>query len=168
MYCPRCGNTLPPDVTTCPSCRYRLSSFHHRITPSDSQPTLKRTATSGEKQFESLYGRLGGKVLVERAVELMYQKVLSDKRVSHFFANVDMERQRRTQALFLMYAFGGPVAYDGRDLRDVHKHMGVKEKHFQAVMQHLESALQELAVPGALIQEVLEIAASTHDDVLGL
>jgi hemoglobin len=168
MYCPRCGDSLPPDVTTCPNCRYRLSSFHHRITPSEEQPTLKRTAGSGEKHFDSLYNRLGGKDLVERAVDLFYDSVLADERLRPFFDDVDMESQRKKQKRFLVYAFGGPLIYDGKDLREVHQHMGVSEEHFTAVMEHLQKALQELAVPGALIQEVMDIAASTHDDVLGL
>ena len=45
---------------------------------------------------------------------------------------------------------------------------GLDEEHFQAVATHLTETLVELDVPAELIAEVLAIAASTHDDVLGL
>lgn len=53
-------------------------------------------------------------------------------------------------------------------MRDAHKHMKIREEHFNAVAGHLQGTLQELNVPQHLVDEVLSIAASTHDDVLNL
>ena len=41
----------------------------------------------------TLYERLGGEPAVSQAVEIFYRKVLSDDRISHFFDDVDMDRQ---------------------------------------------------------------------------
>jgi len=38
----------------------------------------------------SLYERIGGEAAIDAAVELFYQKVLSDDRIKHFFSDVDM------------------------------------------------------------------------------
>jgi hemoglobin len=45
---------------------------------------------------------------------------------------------------------------------------GLNEDHFNAVATHLQATLEELDVPADLVGEVMSIAASTHDDVLGL
>jgi len=60
--------------------------------------------------------------------------------------------------------FGGP----GKDMREGHKHLNLTEEHFQAVAGNLKATLEELNVPSDLIDQVIAIAASTHDDVLNL
>jgi hemoglobin len=101
-------------------------------------------------------------------VDIFYRKVLSDPIISHFFDTVDMERQAAKQKAFLTVAFGGPNHYSGKDMREAHKHMSLTEEHFNAVAGHLASTLQDLNVPADLIDQVMAIAASTHDDVLNL
>ena len=117
---------------------------------------------------QSLYERLGGKAAVEAAVDIFYDKVLADDRIRHFFDGVDMSRQRGKQKIFLAYAFGGPVKYTGRDMREAHRHLSLTDEHFAAVAESLQETLEELDVPAELTKQVMEIAASTHDDVLGL
>lgn len=120
---------------------------------------------------QSLFAQLGGEAAVNAAVDIFYRKVLSDDHISNFFDDVDMERQAAKQKAFLTYAFGGPVQYTGKDMRNAHAHLvvrGLNESHFNAVAGHLQSTLEELGAPESLIAQVMTIAASTHDDVLGL
>lgn len=118
--------------------------------------------------MSSLYEQLGGAAAVDAAVDIFYRKVLSDPVISHFFDTVDMDKQIGKQKSFLTMAFGGPNKYSGKDMREGHKHLKLKEEHFQAVARNLQSTLEELKVPANLIQQVMAIAASTHDDVLNL
>ncbi|HIG30780.1 MAG TPA: group 1 truncated hemoglobin, partial [Verrucomicrobiales bacterium] len=55
--------------------------------------------------MDTLFNRLGGEAAVDAAVEKFYDKVLSDNRIKHFFADTDMEKQRGHQKKFLTYAF---------------------------------------------------------------
>lgn len=116
----------------------------------------------------SVYEQIGGAAAVDAAVDIFYRKVLADPVISHFFDSVDMDRQIGKQKAFLTMAFGGPNKYTGKDMREAHKHMKLKEEHFNAVAGHLQGTLKELNVPQNLIDEVMKIAASTHDDVLNL
>ncbi len=118
---------------------------------------------------ESLFERIGGKDAIEAAVDIFYGKVMADDHINRFFAGVDMDKQRGKQKIFLAYAFGGPVKYDGKDMREAHKHLverGLNDSHFDAVAGHLQATLEELNVPADLIGEVMAIAGSTRDDVL--
>ena len=116
----------------------------------------------------SLYDDIGGSEAVNAAVDLFYEKVLADDRVSQFFADVDMPGQRGKQRKFLAYAFGAPINYDGKDMRSAHAHLKLTEEHFNAVAEHLRATMEDLNVPSELIDQAMAIAASTHDDVLNL
>ncbi len=120
---------------------------------------------------EILYEKIGGAAAVEAAVDIFYRRVLEDKSINHFFDNTDMDAQRAKQMSFLTMAFGGPNNYSGKDMREAHAPLvaqGLNEDHFNAVAGHLQATLEELEVPKNLIQEVMAIAGSTHDDVLGI
>ncbi|GAA6133443.1 group 1 truncated hemoglobin [Oceaniserpentilla sp. 4NH20-0058] len=119
----------------------------------------------------SLYEKIGGEKAVEAAVDIFYSKVINDHALSHFFDGISIERQKRMQKSFLTVAFGGPNNYSGRGMRAAHARpvaLGLNESHFNKVAEHLQKTLLELNVPYDLIQEAMNIAASTKADVLNL
>jgi len=118
---------------------------------------------------ESLYDRIGGEAAVMAAVDLFYQKVISDELTRPFFAGLDLEAQVKKQVSFMTWAFGGPTEYKGRDLRTAHAGLvknGLGDAHFDAVAGHLVATLTELGVAPALIQEAIGIVGSQRDAVL--
>lgn len=120
--------------------------------------------------MHNLFEQIGGTPAVDAAVDLFYRKVLSDERVSHFFDNVDMDRQIAKQKAFLTMAFGGPVHYTGQDMRKAHAPLvarGLNDTHFDAIIEHLGASLTELGVAPELIAQVAAIGESTRQDVLG-
>lgn len=117
---------------------------------------------------QSLFERIGGMHAVNAAVDIFYKKVLADESISHFFARTEMQGQAGKLKAFLAYAFGAPMAYTGKKMRDAHAHMHLTEEHFNAVAGHLVSTLQELEVAQELIDEVVVIALSTKNDVLNI
>jgi hemoglobin len=126
--------------------------------------------TMPQSKEKSLYEQLGGEPAMSAAVELFYRKVLSDDRISHFFEDVDMERQAAKQKAFLTMVCGGPSAYTGHDMRVGHAPLvkrGLNDTHFNAVAEHLGATLSELGVAKALVDRVLAIAESARNDVLG-
>ena len=130
--------------------------------------TAKKEEEKAEAKVDpnSIYHRLGGQPAIDAAVELFYVKVLADKSVNHFFDDVNMNKQRNKQKAFLAAAFGGPVPYEGKDMRKAHAHLDLKESDFNAIAGHLEATLKELKINNALIGEVMAVAASTKDAVL--
>lgn len=115
----------------------------------------------------SLYHKLGGKAALDAAVDAFYVKVLADKRVNHFFEDVSMTKQHRKQKEFLAAAFGGPIPWAGKDMREAHRDLpGLNDEHFNAIAGHLKTTLEDLKVDEALIRQVLTIAESTRADVL--
>lgn len=117
----------------------------------------------------SLFQRIGGKSAVQATVMKLYDKLLDDKEVAPFFENSDVDALRRSQAAFVTYAFGGSEVYHGKDMRAAHAKAvedGLNDSHFNIVAGHLKAAMEELSVPADLIDEAMNIVASTRDDVL--
>jgi len=115
---------------------------------------------------QSLFERIGGMPAVNAAVDIFYQKVLADDSIKHFFAHIDMTKQRGKLKAFLAYAFGAPLNYTGKSMHDAHAYMQLTEAHFNAVAGHLVATLQELNVPQNLIDEVVAIALSVKGDIV--
>ncbi len=119
---------------------------------------------------ESIYDRIGGRDAVLAAVDIFYQKVLSDESINGFFASTDMDRQRGKMISFLTVAFGGPERASGPSMREAHAPLvekGLNDQHIDAVAGHLADTLNELGVPAELSGEVLELVGSLRDEVLG-
>ncbi|MDH5382101.1 MAG: group 1 truncated hemoglobin [Cyclobacteriaceae bacterium] len=116
---------------------------------------------------KTLFERIGGMDAVNAAVDIFYKKVLADDSINHFFTKTNMKEQAGKQKAFLAYAFGAPMAYTGKKMREAHAHMNLTEDHFNAVAGHLVSTLKELNVEQGIIDEVVAVAVSTKDDVLG-
>ena len=112
----------------------------------------------------TLFDQLGGTPAVDLAVEKFYERVLQDDRIKHFFANVNMTKQRGHQKAFLTYAFGGTDKYDGRYMREAHQELvenhGLNSDHFDAVAEDLMLTLEEMGVSEELRSQVAAIAAA--------
>jgi hemoglobin len=119
--------------------------------------------------MSTLYEQLGGEAAIDEAVNRFYRRVLKDDRIAHFFEGVDMEQQAAKQKGLLMFAFGGPNNYTGKDMRHAHAHLlekGLNDSHVDAVIEDLGATLKDMGVSDELIGQVADIANSVRDDVL--
>ena len=117
----------------------------------------------------SLFERLGGQAVLDSAIDIFYDKILTDDRIKGFFENIDTERLRNKQKAYMSFAFGGESDYKGKSLEEAHRSLvdqGLSGEHFQAMMEHLKGALSELSVAEPLIEEVAKIIVSTRDEIL--
>ena len=120
---------------------------------------------------QPLFDRLGGKPAVSATVDIFYDKVLKDERINFMFSDTDMKKQKRHQRRFMTMAFGGPNLYSGDSMSKAHEKVNLGERpteeHFGAVAECLIETLQELKIPQADIDEVVEIVLTTKSDILG-
>mgnify|MGYP003573627884 FL=1 len=145
-----------------------LAGVSTSVLAGSAQPAEAKVAA--EEPQPTLYEQLGGEPAVKAAVDGFYDKVLADDRVNGFFEGVDMDRQRAMQTAFLTFAFGGPNAYEGKDLRAGHAHLvakGLNDTHFDVIIEHLGATLKELGVADELIQRAADVANSVRGDILG-
>jgi hemoglobin len=119
----------------------------------------------------TLYERIGGEATVMAAVNLFYAKMMKDEVTRPFFENLDMNAQVKKQIAFMSRVFGGPIEYQGKNLRQAHARLvterGLNDGHFDAVVRHLTATLEELGVERDLIDEAISTVRGMRDEVLG-
>jgi hemoglobin len=118
----------------------------------------------------NLFDAVGGRNVVNKAIDMLYTRIMHDYTINHFFANADMDLQRLKQKAFMSFAFGGAPNYTGAKLRDAHADMvekqGLDDKHFDVFIGHIEDVLAELDVDDDAIDQVLDILEGLRDHVL--
>lgn len=65
----------------------------------------------------TLFDKLGGEGPIGAVVDKFYDFMLEDERVSAFFKNTDMAKQRESQKKFIIMVAGGPNNYEGKDMK---------------------------------------------------
>lgn len=117
----------------------------------------------------SLFHQLGGMQAVDTAVNIFYSHVMNDERIAHFFRWVDMETQSYKMKTFLAHAFGAPINFSGKSLKESHSHLlkaGLNDAHFDAVLENITNTLRELGIAEELIEQVKKVAEGTRKEIL--
>ena len=78
---------------------------------------------------------------VDRVVDELVDRSLADPRISDIFKSHDMVRLRRTLKEQFCYILNGGCDYSGRDMKAAHKDMGLQNADFNALVEHLQEAM---------------------------
>ncbi|GAD52939.1 cyanoglobin [Halarchaeum acidiphilum MH1-52-1] len=113
------------------------------------------------------YDAIGGREAVEAVVSDFYDRVFDDDDLEHYFADTDPEALFAHQVRFISAVAGGPVEYDGRDMREAHDHLGIAPADFDTVADYLEAALRENGVDEPHVETILGAVADLKDPIVG-
>lgn len=120
--------------------------------------------------IDKLYEKIGGRSVINAAVDLFYKKVLADETLRPFFDGVDMGHLHARQSMFMSMLVGGEMVYTGRDVRMAHagaRASGMNDAHFDALLKHFRQALEEIGIAAQTVSEVMALVEATRNDVLG-
>ena len=115
----------------------------------------------------TLYDRVGGAKTLPLVVDELYRRVLADPLLAPFFVDVDMERLKRKQTVFLTSAFDGPGDAGGADLSPAHHRRGIEQEHFSAFVGHLAEALEQHGAAAHDVDEAMARVATYVEDITG-
>lgn len=121
---------------------------------------------------KTLWERLGGETAVRAVVKDFVASAAGDPKV-----NIDRNGKYKLtpeavkdleQKLVEMVsaASGGPLKYTGKDMKTVHKGMGITDDEFNALAGHLVKTLDKFKVPAAEKKELLGAIAATRGDIV--
>jgi hemoglobin len=117
-------------------------------------------------QMNSLYDRLGGGDAINALTESWVARVGADDRANGKFVRTDIARLTKEVADQLCEVTGGPCTYTGRSMRETHAGMKTTAGEFDAVMQDLSAALDELHVPKTEQDELVELLRPMRSDIV--
>jgi hemoglobin len=121
---------------------------------------------SASAQNKSLFERLGGKGAISAVVDEFVSRAANDTRINKKFAKTDVGRLKTELNEQLCAVTGGPCKYAGLDMKAAHKHMGVTEGEFGALVEDLVGALDKFNVPETEKNELLKILGGTKDQIV--
>jgi hemoglobin len=118
---------------------------------------------------DTLFDTVGGRLIINAAVESFYEKVLSDKSLRPFFRDVGLDHLRARQSMFVSMLLGGKTVYTGKDIGAAHalpRMMGMNESHFEAFLNHFRAALEEVGVQGDRLEQIIKLLEQSRGAVL--
>lgn len=105
---------------------------------------------------QTLYEKYGGFSQVSKIVLAFYDTLLDDDDIGPFFDDVDMARMVDHQTKFIASLLGGPAAYTDNQLRQLHSHLDINDKHYDVLEQVLRDTLTEHGVEPGDVDAVVE------------
>ena len=90
-------------------------------------------------------------------------RVFDDPVLSLFLTDIDEEMGKRGRELaldLLCDLTGGPCVYTGRDVKMVHKEIGMTDEHWQSVLKHMAETLDEMNIDNDEKTDFIAIIAS--------
>lgn len=139
------------------------------------EPVKAESATKSEAappaDTRSLYARLGGKESITAVVNDFVNSAATDKRIAVFFKATVADKKRVVRLKSLLVdqiceATGGPCKYTGKQMKDAHKGMGVKEAHFNAMVEDLVAVLDKYKVGAREKDELLAALGGMKKDIV--
>jgi hemoglobin len=114
----------------------------------------------------SIYEAIGGEPAIVAVVDDFYVRVLADPQLAGFFAGANMPKLKGRQVEFFAAALGGPDAYQGVGMREVHAGRGISQADFDRVAFHLAAALAAAGVPAETIGAIASAIVPLADDIV--
>lgn len=110
---------------------------------------------SAQVPDDALFRGLGGKAGIHRIVDGLIPLLLADKRISETFTDIDMKKlSLRLEEQFCVVS-GGPCAYKGKDMAEVHDGMNVTNAQFNALVEDLQLAMEQAKVTSRVQNRLL-------------
>lgn len=120
-------------------------------------PYVVSDANAGAKPIDSagLIGAFNGREGVTRIAADTVDRSAGDPRIADIFKSHDLVRLKRTLAEQFCYLLGGGCAYTGRDMTSTHKNLGLQLADLNALIEHLQDAMDAEGVPFAAQNRLL-------------
>ena len=139
----------------------------------DTGSAMATTSATEAPKPKTLYERLGGKDGVAKVVDDFLAIVKDDKRINHFFAKVVADKSgKKMDALkasindFVCKATDGGCDYKGKDMKEAHKGMKVKDADFDAFMEDFGKALDKENVDASAKSDLVNAMNGMKADIV--
>jgi hemoglobin len=137
----------------------------------EAPPSARVGPEGDEYEYPALYDRMGGGAVIDRVAADFVQRLGADRRITNpkvraRLARADRQNLRTQMAAVLCDAADGPCVYEGRDMQDVHRGMGISDRDFDAAMEDLSAALDAARVPPQERDELTAVVGDMRGDIV--
>jgi len=118
-----------------------------------------------EKGKDQLFKRLGNSEGITSLVDMWFNIAKSDARLKDVIGE-SLEKMKAGATIYLVELLGGPKAYKGKSLGEIHRNLDINDYHFDALIADLSRALLGAGHPDNLIDEVMVTIEPARAEVL--
>ncbi|NRF67615.1 group 1 truncated hemoglobin [Aquincola sp. S2] len=94
------------------------------------------------------------------------QRLLADERTAPFFRPVNQAHVKAQLVEQFCELLGGPCRYEGADMKSSHQDLEIGRRHFNALVELLQQAMDARGVPFAEQNRLLAKLAPMHRDIV--
>ena len=116
---------------------------------------------------DSLYRGLGELPGITRIVEGMLLNAARNPRITHHYADVDIERLRDKLIEQICVEAGGPCVYTGDSMEESHKGLNIDRGDFNALVEDLIDAMGAEGVAVPVQNRLLARLAAMRGQIIG-
>ncbi|MDH1559797.1 group 1 truncated hemoglobin [Pseudomonas chengduensis] len=129
-------------------------------------PLLLAACAQQAPRDDGLYRALGEEPGIVRIVEGMLLGSARDPRIARHFLDIDIERLREKLIEQLCFESGGPCVYTGDSMEESHKGLRLTPSDFNALVEHLQDAMDAEGVPTPAQNRLLARLAPMRGQVI--
>ncbi|MDR8016327.1 group I truncated hemoglobin [Ectopseudomonas guguanensis] len=129
-------------------------------------PLLLAACAQQAPRDDGLYRALGEEPGIVRIVEGMLLGSARDPRIARHFRDIDIERLREKLIEQLCFESGGPCVYTGDSMEESHKGLRLTPSDFNALVEHLQDAMEAEGVPTPAQNRLLARLAPMRGQVI--
>lgn len=129
-------------------------------------PLLLAAYAQQAPRDDGLYRALGAEPGIVRIVEGMLLGSARDPRIARHFLDIDIERLREKLIEQLCFESGGPCVYTGDSMEESHKGLRLTPSDFNALVEHLQDAMEAEGVPTPAQNRLLARLAPMRGQVI--
>ncbi|SNB58584.1 hemoglobin [Marinobacter sp. es.042] len=116
----------------------------------------------------SLYQQLGEREGIANVVEDLLYLIVEDERINQQFKGMDVAQFHRNLTDQLCELSGGPCAYTGREMRELHSDMAITDTQFNALAENLILAMEKNDIPTGAQNRLIKQLLPLYPDIRNL
>ena len=116
----------------------------------------------------SLYQQLGEREGIANVVEDLLYLIVEDERINQQFKGMDVAQFHRNPTDQLCELSGGPCAYTGREMRELHSDMAITNTQFNALAENLILAMEQNDIPTGAQNRLIKQLLPLYPDIRNL
>ena len=116
----------------------------------------------------SLYQQLGEREGIANVVEDLLYLIVEDERINQQFKGMDVAQFHRNLTDQLCELSGGPCAYTGREMRELHTDMAITDTQFNALAENLILAMEKNDIPTGAQNRLIKQLVPLYPDIRNL
>lgn len=128
--------------------------------------TIQSSVLANPVRADALYTRMGGDSVVTAVADELIDHTVADPKLKRSFDKVDLSRLKKLLAEQICYLAGGPCAYSGDSMLEVHAGLNIRQDEFYGMVEVLRDVLSKHNVGLRERNELLALLAPMKRDVV--